>query len=54
MIWNYASSGCVFELFFYLDLSSQNFKALTYELKPKAPRGLVGSACLASFRKVEK
>ncbi|HLI12294.1 MAG TPA: hypothetical protein VKY65_11905 [Alphaproteobacteria bacterium] len=50
VVWGYGSSGCGLEVFFYMDLASQTFRALTYDLKPKGPRGLAGSACLASLR----
>ena len=50
VVWSYGSSGCGLDIFFYLDLASQTFKALTYDLKPKGPRGLQGGACIASLR----
>jgi hypothetical protein len=50
VVWSYGSTGCGLEMFFYLDLTNQTFKALTYDLKAKNPRGLQGSACLASLR----
>ncbi|MFI4988961.1 MAG: hypothetical protein ACHQF3_16160 [Alphaproteobacteria bacterium] len=50
VVWSYASAGCGLELSFYMDLASQTFRALTYELKPKAPHGLTGSTCLTSLR----
>jgi hypothetical protein len=50
VIWTYGSTGCGLEIFFYLDLVSQTFKALTYDLKPKGPKGLQGGACVASMR----
>ncbi len=49
LVWRYASAGCGLEVFFYMDLASQTFRALSYELKPKVPHGLAGSACLASL-----
>lgn len=50
VVWSYDSAGCGLQLFFYLDMTSELYKALTYELKPKKPGGLQGSACLASLR----
>jgi len=50
VVWSYSSAGCGLSVFFYMDLASQTFRALTYELKPKPPDGLAGGACLASLR----
>lgn len=50
VVWNYSSAGCGLSVFFYMDMASQTFRALTYDLKPKQPGGLVGGACLASLR----
>lgn len=50
VIWTYGSSGCGLDIFFYLDLGTQTFKALTYDLKPNGPKGLQGGACVASLR----
>jgi hypothetical protein len=50
VIWTYGSAGCGLEISFYLDLASQTFKALTYDLKPNGPKGLQGGACVASLR----
>lgn len=50
VVWTYGSAGCGLDVFFYLDLGSQTFKALTYEVTPKGPRALQGSACMASLR----
>jgi len=50
VLWSYSSAGCALNVFFYMDLASKTFRALTYELKPKEPNGLAGGACLASLR----
>lgn len=50
VVWSYSSAGCGLQLFFYLDMTSQLYKTLTYELKPKKPGELRGSACVASLR----
>ena len=50
VVWSYSSAGCGLSVSFYMDLASQTFRVLTYELKPKPPDGLVGGACLASLR----
>lgn len=50
VLWSYSSAGCALNVFFYMDLASRTFRALTYELKPKEPKGLAGGACLASLR----
>jgi len=50
VVWSYSSMHCGLNVFFYMDMASQTFRALTYELKPSAPGGLSGSACLASLR----
>ena len=31
-VWNYSTDGCDFELFFYLDLATDSFHALAYEV----------------------
>lgn len=49
-VWTYGSAGCGLDVFFYLDLASKTFKALTYEVTPKGAHGLQGSACLASLQ----
>lgn len=49
-VWSYGSTKCGIDIFFYLDLASQTFKALAYELKPKGPHGLQGGACIASLQ----
>ena len=50
VVWSYSSARCGLNVFFYMDMATQTFRALTYELKPKEPDGLGGSACLASLR----
>ena len=50
VVWSYSSARCGLNVFFYMDMATQTFRALTYELKPKEPDGLAGSACLASLR----
>lgn len=49
VVWSYGSDGCGLDVFFYLDLASKTFKALTYEMTPKGPHALQGGACLASL-----
>jgi len=50
VVWSYSSTRCGLTLFFYMDMASRTFRALTYELKPSGSDGLGGSACLASLR----
>ncbi len=50
VVWSYGSPGCGLDVSFYLDLATQTFRALAYDLKPKGAHGLQGSACLASLR----
>jgi hypothetical protein len=50
VVWSYSSARCGLNVFFYMDMATQTFRALTYELKPKALDGLAGSACLGSLR----
>jgi hypothetical protein len=50
VVWSYASAACALDVFFYLDLASQTFRAVTYQLTPKGAQGLQGGACLASLR----
>ena len=50
LIWSYSSQACVVDLYFYLELASETYKTVTFEVTPKGPRGLSGAACLASLR----
>jgi hypothetical protein len=50
LIWSYASQQCVVDLYFYLELASETYKTVTFEMTPKEPHGLSGGACLASVR----
>jgi hypothetical protein len=50
VVWSYSSARCGLNLFFYMDMATRTFRALAYELKPTAPDGLAGSACLGSLR----
>ena len=51
VVWSYSSAGCRAQrLLLHRCSASQTFRALTYDLKPKPPDGLVGGACLASLR----
>lgn len=46
MVWQYVAGDCRLDLFFYLDLKSQDFRALAYSFDPKANTDGAKRACL--------
>ena len=45
-IWEYRRGGCRLEIYFYLDLESDNLRSLTYELEAGEPSEAARQACL--------
>ncbi len=52
LVWAYRASDCGLELFFYLDLTSKAYRALTYDIKPRQPGGAQGGFCVAELHDV--
>lgn len=50
MVWNYAAGECRLNLFFYLDLKSQDFRALSYNFDPPTAADGVKKACLEKLQ----
>lgn len=48
-VWRYAGTNCAMELFFYMDLQSQSFRALAYEVTTPKPGERARKACLAEI-----
>lgn len=53
MVWNYAANDCKLDLFFYLDLKSQDFRALAYNFEPNTTDG-AKKACLARIQETNR
>ena len=45
-VWEYRRGGCLLEIYFYLDLESDNLRSLTYELEAGEPSEAARQACL--------
>jgi hypothetical protein len=54
MVWNYATNDCKFDLFFYLDLKSQDFRALAYNFEPNTTSDWAKRACLARIQETNR
>ena len=49
-VWGYQTDGCTLEVMFYMDLGTQTFRALAYEVRPDRPARLAPPECLARIR----
>jgi hypothetical protein len=54
MVWNYAINDCRFDLFFYLDLKSQDFRALAYNFEPNTTSDGAKKVCLARIQEANR
>jgi hypothetical protein len=54
MVWNYTVGDCKFDLFFYLDLKSQDFRALAYNFEPNTTSDEAKKACLAKIQEANR
>jgi hypothetical protein len=54
MVWNYAVNECRLDLFFYLDLKSQDFRALAYNFEPNTTSDGAKKACLARIQEANR
>lgn len=54
MVWNFAAGECRLDLFFYLDLKSQDFRALSYNFDPNATSDGAKKACLEKIQEANR
>lgn len=54
MVWKYTVDGCALDLFFYLDLKSQDFRALAYNFEPTTTSDGEKKACLARIQEANR
>ena len=54
MVWNYAAGTCKLDLFFYLDLKSQDFRALAYSFDPNTNSDSAKNVCLEKIQEVNR
>jgi hypothetical protein len=54
MVWTYGANDCKMDLFFYLDLKSQDFRALAYNFEPNTPSDDGKKACLAKIQEANR
>lgn len=54
MVWNYVVNECRLDLFFYLDLKSQDFRALAYNFEPNTTSDGAKKACLARIQEANR
>lgn len=48
-VWSYANGACTLKVFFYMDLSSQDFRALSYDVKSSDHVPDVDQRCFAQL-----
>lgn len=48
-VWSYANGACTLKVFFYMDLSSQDFRALSYDVKSNEHVPDVDQRCFAQL-----
>ncbi len=46
-IWTYSGDACLLNIFFYADINTREFRALTYEIKAETADGEAEEQCLA-------
>ena len=51
-VWRFAAGDCELELYLYMDMATEAFRALSYELKRSGLPAKVEEACLAQLRSV--
>ena len=49
-VWKYQTDDCRLELYFYLELPSQTYRALTYDLKTANPSDYATRSCLSVIK----
>lgn len=50
MVWSYGIGDCKLDVFFYLDLKSQDFRALAYNFDPNATSDTSKNVCLEKIQ----
>ena len=50
MVWAYGAGECKLDVFFYLDLKSQDFRALAYNFDPNATSDAAKNVCLEKIQ----
>lgn len=48
-VWTYSGSSCELNIFFYADINTRQFRALTYEVKDTQATGGTDGQCLAQL-----
>jgi len=51
-VWGYRSVACALEIYFYLDVGSKTFRALTYQMKSENGEVVAPPLCLGQIRAV--
>tara|TARA_Y100001936_G_scaffold253253_1_gene316830 strand:- start:30036 stop:30533 length:498 start_codon:yes stop_codon:yes gene_type:complete len=49
-VWSYRSTNCALDVFFFLDVGSKTFRALTFDLKGPAKKSAASQLCLGKLR----
>ncbi len=49
-VWSYRAKGCALDVFFYLDVGSKTFRALTFDLKTGDKNGAISPTCLGKIK----
>ena len=49
-VWSYRAKGCALDVFFYFDVGSKTFRALTFDLKNGGKKGAVSPTCLSRIK----
>ena len=50
LVWTYAAVECKLDVFFYLDLKSQDFRALAYNFDPNTTSDVAKNVCLEKIQ----
>jgi hypothetical protein len=53
-VWRYRGKGCRLDLFFFMDIGTRSFRALTYEFQPGDQSVTVQRACLNRLREASR
>jgi len=53
-IWHYSGSDCVVSVYFYLNLESQVFQVLRYEIVPRPTSSIDGPTCYARLNQARR
>ena len=54
MVWSYGAGECKLDVFFYLDLKSQDFRALAYNFDPNATSDTSKNVCLEKIQEANR